>query len=76
VLATKAEANFGLAEMANYEAARSQALAIDPLPAQSMIETFDAQIARLEALLKAHGHLLEPPRPAMPTANVASRGPR
>jgi hypothetical protein len=70
ILATKAEAYFGLGEMANYQEARFQALAIDPPPAHWMIDTFDFQIARLKGLLEAHGHLLEPPWPAQPDPNV------
>jgi hypothetical protein len=70
ILATKAEASFGLGEMANYDATRAQALAIVPPPANWMVETFEAQIGRLTALLEAHGHLLEPPWPMKPAANV------
>ncbi|HWE35929.1 MAG TPA: TRAFs-binding domain-containing protein [Isosphaeraceae bacterium] len=68
-LATKAEAYFGLGQLPDYEKTRDSALAIDPKPAGWMVETFDAQIKRLKQLLEAHGHLLEPPWPAVPLAD-------
>lgn len=75
-LATKAEAYFGLGEMANYEATRSQATSIDPTPTSWMVEALDAQIHRLRVPLEAHGHLLEPPWPSSPIASIPASGPR
>lgn len=63
-LATKAEAHFGLGEMANYEMTRSQAMALDPAPAPWMIDSFTSQLGKLRSLLEKHGHLLDPPWPA------------
>jgi MAP3K TRAFs-binding domain len=58
-LATKAEAHFGLGEMADYERCRTDAQALNP--AAWMWETFDQQITNLRGLLVKHGHLLDPP---------------
>jgi tetratricopeptide repeat protein len=62
-LATKAEAHFGLGEMAAYQQARSAVQALEH--ADWMMDTFNGQIERLGSLLKAHGHLLNPPWPGM-----------
>jgi|RhiMetdeSRZDD1v2_1073273.scaffolds.fasta_scaffold111470_1 tetratricopeptide repeat protein len=61
-LATKAEAHFGLGEMAAYQQARSAAQALEH--ANWMMDTFNEQIGRLRSLLETHGHLLTPTWPA------------
>lgn len=58
-LATKAEAHYGLGEMADYEKTRADAQALDH--AGWMLQTLDQQIASLRGLLAQHGHLLDPP---------------
>ncbi len=60
-LATKAEAHFGLGELDDYEAARSDAAALDPAP--WMMAILDQHIRRLQTLLEKRGYLLNPPWP-------------
>jgi len=58
-LATKAEAHFGLGEMAEYQKTRTDAQALGA--ADWMLQSSDRQISRLKDLLVQHGHLLDPP---------------
>lgn len=67
-LATKAEGHFGLGDMAGFEAARAEAVTLNP-PAW-MLETLDGQIARLKDLLDRRGHLLGVSRPIAGTDAV------
>ena len=55
-LATKAQGHFGLGDMASFEAARAEAVAL--IPPAWMLGTLDLQIARLKDLLDRRGHLL------------------
>ena len=58
LLATQAEAYFGLGELMGYQKSRSAAQALQP--AAWMMESFDQQIGRLKSLLEKHGHLSTP----------------
>jgi hypothetical protein len=62
LLATEAEAYFGLGQLVEYEKRRNAAQALKP--AAWMMDSFDQQIGRLRSLLQKHGHLLNPPWPA------------
>ncbi len=56
ILANKAEAYFGLGELAPYQEARAAAEAVKPAP--WMLEAFDQQVTKLGKLREKYGHLL------------------
>jgi len=58
-LATLAEAQFGLGDLAGYEKTRGEATEL--AHASWMMETFDGQVAKLRPLLQKHSHLLGAP---------------
>ncbi len=55
-LATKAEAYVGLGNVEAFEAAKAEAVALEP--ADWMLATLDTQVERLKLLLGSRGHLL------------------
>lgn len=59
LLATSAEANFGLGDFTKYAQVRADAVAASD--AGWMVQAMDAQIDQLQTLLTRHGHLLDPP---------------
>lgn len=59
ILANKAEAHFGLGEIKEYEAARTEAMAYEYEP--WMIESLDQQIIKLRVILLNYGMMLNPP---------------
>jgi hypothetical protein len=62
--ASKAEAYYGLGNMPAYEQTKAEANSFSH--AGWMIDTFQGQIDKLNALLERHGHLLNPPWPQTP----------
>lgn len=58
ILVNKAEAHFGLGEIAQYEAAKSQAQAV-PHGAW-MMKAFTDEVEKLTVLMQKYGHLLQP----------------
>lgn len=59
ILANKAEAHYGLGEMEEYQAARTEAMSYEYEP--WVIEGLDAQVIKLGVILKKYGSLLNPP---------------
>lgn len=58
ILVNKAEAHYGIGEMAEYEAAKKQAETVTHAP--WMMKAFTDEVEKLKSLMDTYGHLLQP----------------